>query len=124
MNALGAIVILLVIDVAVIFVTTSHLREMSPAKDRAAASIALFFISWFLVGVSGMHMCQEGRPPAYIAFLFAFLVSATPWFRFFRIWTIRCLIALFSDVEYPCRQLGFVIVSLCYGKSRSFAQCF
>ncbi len=91
---LGKMLILLAIIAVVLLVTTTHLRKTSDRKDRAMSSIALFFITWILVGVSGMHMCQEGRSPSYLAFVFAFLASSMPWQRGLHPWTIRALIAV------------------------------
>ncbi len=85
---------LLVIIAVVLFMTTTHLRKTSDRKDRAMSSIALFLITWILVGVSGIHMCQEGRPPSYLAFVFALLASAIPWLIGVNLWMIRALLAV------------------------------
>lgn len=91
---LPKVIIILLFTAAVLFATTTHLRKTSDRKDRAASSIALFVITWILIGVAGMHMCNEGRPPSYLALVFALLASAIPWLIGVNPWTIRALIAV------------------------------
>lgn len=65
--------------IAVIFLSTLHLRVKSGRTGRAICSLLLLGLIALVIDLKSLHLCDEGGAPWFIRYGFGALGAALPW---------------------------------------------